>query len=746
MTGPAILAALLLVTNVSAGPSPWTAGRSLRVGQVRALAAAPAAGAVVELAVELAATFDNPFDPRQVAVDAAISGPAGTRIDQPAFFMVPYTRSGEGVVLAAAGEWRIRFTPATAGEWRVTVRARDRTGKAGGGPFRIAVAPSDAPGMIRVSPRDNRYFEYASGRGFFPIGLNTGWAEERGLSDFDAWFEALGKAGGNWARMWMIHWWCALEGRAVDWAEYHGPGVYSMENAARVDEVFASAARNGINIMLCLDSFNWLRKHGNDAWDDFAYNAANGGPLKEERDFWTDAEAKRLYLQRLRYLVARWGARPNLFAWEFWNEVDGIDDYESELVAPWHAEMARALRALDPYGHIITTSSGGARGDPAIWSLPGIDFVQAHAYNLTDTASSLAQTISVQRKWGKPALVGEFGAEVDEGAWIRSGGDKQGVHFATALWGVSLSEAAGTPMIWYWGNYVHRFGLWRHFKAFADFIRGVDFPGERFRAVPRSALAFRTAPRGGGFRAAVLRPDSPDWGSRQGTFRLLPDGTLDPSTGLSTYLYGDGKEEYRSALILRGEFREETKVRVHVMRVSGLATLTVAADGATVYSREFKPGPGKGEWKRVRYRKQWDNYENTYDREYEARIPAGTKEVRIENTNGDWMTIGSVIVDPGLAAPRPPLDVYGLAGERSALVYLKHSDLTWVRAMSGPELDSVAPTVMRLPVSGGKWHVTLVDPDSGKKLKETDATAGADGMAVDLPRVKAAIAVRADRL
>ena len=49
-------------------------------------------------------------------------------------------------------------------------------------------------------------------------------------------------------------------------------------------ELFAIAERNGINIMLCLDSFNWLRKHGNEAWGDFAYNAANGGPLKEEKD------------------------------------------------------------------------------------------------------------------------------------------------------------------------------------------------------------------------------------------------------------------------------------------------------------------------------------------------------------------------------------------------------------------------------------------------------------------------------
>jgi hypothetical protein len=300
-------------------------------------------------------------------------------------------------------------------------------------------------------------------------------------------------------------------------------------------------------------------------------------------------------------------------------------------------------------------------------------------------------------------------------------------------------------MLWYWGNYVHRFGLWRHFAAFTKFVRGVDFPGERFRPVDGGALTFKKAPQGGGFREVTIRPDSPDWGSRQGVFRLLPDGRLDPSSGFSSYLYGDGKEEFRSALVLRGDFAGPTTVKVHVMTVSDRATLVVAADGATVFSHEFRPGPGKGEWKRARHRKEWDNWENLYDRVYEARIPKGAKEIRIENASGDWMTIGAVTVDPVRPSPRPPLDVYGLAGDRTALAYLKQSDLTWVRAMSGPALNPVASSVLRLPVAAGSWRVNLVDPETGKTIRESVGTAGPDGLAVDLPEVQASIAIRAEK-
>ena len=40
--------------------------------------------------------------------------------------------------------------------------------------------------------------------------------------------------------------------------------------------------------------------------------------------FFTDPEAKALFKQRLRYLVARYGAYRNLLAWELFNEVQFV--------------------------------------------------------------------------------------------------------------------------------------------------------------------------------------------------------------------------------------------------------------------------------------------------------------------------------------------------------------------------------------------------------------------------------------
>ncbi|MEK7767396.1 MAG: DUF5060 domain-containing protein, partial [bacterium] len=185
-----VLSAFLLASaavNASATSSPWTDRRPLAVSGVRVFTSFPAANRTVELRVDVAATYDNPFDPRQVAVDAEVRGPGETRFTQPAFWYVPCGRTADGTdaTRSGTGEWRVRFLPPRAGRWTVTVGARDRTGTKRSAPHAVEVAPSEAPGVIGVSPRDARYFEHATGEPYFPVGLNVCWSERKGLKDYD---------------------------------------------------------------------------------------------------------------------------------------------------------------------------------------------------------------------------------------------------------------------------------------------------------------------------------------------------------------------------------------------------------------------------------------------------------------------------------------------------------------------------------------------------------------------------------
>ena len=86
----------------------------------------------VELTADVAATYDNPFDPDQIAVDAEVTTPEGKTLTVPGFHEVPMrleTRGGsERLVPSGSPGFRVRYTPTTAGTHRLVLKAVDRSG------------------------------------------------------------------------------------------------------------------------------------------------------------------------------------------------------------------------------------------------------------------------------------------------------------------------------------------------------------------------------------------------------------------------------------------------------------------------------------------------------------------------------------------------------------------------------------------------------------------------------------------
>lgn len=114
----------------------------------------------------------------------------------------------------------------------------------------------------------------------------------------------------------------------------------------------------------------------------------------------------------------------------------------------------------------------------------------------------------------------------------------------------------------------------------------------------------------------------------------------------SSYLFGPIKKEYQTPLIINVDIRQKTRLRIKVHKVSHLSRLIIKADNEPVFDKVFEPGPGKGEWSRVIYEAEWDIYQNIYDKYYSTVIPTGTEQITIENTEGDWLLISEIRIDP----------------------------------------------------------------------------------------------------
>ncbi len=454
---------------------------------------------------EILATIDpaapNPFDPSQIRARGEFLAPDGGMHVMPAFYGNDYSRSLEGgyerLTLIGREFWRVRFAPTMEGEWSWRLVAEMPSGSAAS-PWSSFTAEPPAPdehGFLHVSPDDPRYLRFDDGTPYFAIGENLCWYDGRGTFAYDDWFAKLSAEGVNYARLWMPSWAFGLEwiGRGasgeVVWSSL-GDYTQRLDRAWQLDQVIEAAEDHGIYLMLSIQNHGPFSLTANSEWADNPYNAANGGPLTEPRELFTDPDARELFRRRLRYIVARWGYSTHILAWELWNEVDLVAPDHSPEVLAWHQQMSQELRDLDPYDHLVTTSVSSTPHSP-LFDLAEIELQQVHFYSHPfDFDLSLLLPVMAGQEPGatKPRLLGEVGVDW-RGPAETVAKDPEAIGFHDGLWATTVAGSMGTGMTWWWDNVIDPEDLYFHFGPVARFVEGVAFDREGFASLETTASA-----------------------------------------------------------------------------------------------------------------------------------------------------------------------------------------------------------------------------------------------------------------
>jgi uncharacterized protein DUF5060 len=497
---------LLAAGTLSAGSSRWTRHDPLSTGPITILTSDPAQWQRVDLRANITATFATPFDSDEIAVDAEVTAPSGRAYTVPAFYYQAFERQVRGgrdnttsEIMIAPGppEWRVRLMPTEAGAYAVRILARDRSGTASSPPVKFTVKPAPGRGYLRVSQKDPRYFAFDDGTPYFAIGENL---VEGPLSEYYRWIPRLAKNGGNYSRLWIGHPYFALE---------LGPaGEYRLDNAWRLDQVMELSEEHGIYQKMCIDWIRHITPKGEPRrqfdLEEYAYSVSNGGPCRNMREFFALPEARRLFRNRLRYTVARWGYSTHVMAWELWNEINAVDREvasDRPLILDWNHEMNAWLKQIDPARHLTTNSLGSSGFWPEMWQMPENEFAQMHNYYgwhrtedeelAHDMAGLALKWMEPVRHFGKPFLFAEFGI-IREKPDFRAlcDRDAEGVHLHNGLWAPLAYGAAGTGALWWWGQYVDPKNLYFHFLPVARFTANIPWT---------------TA----GFEQAQVQPDDP---------------------------------------------------------------------------------------------------------------------------------------------------------------------------------------------------------------------------------------------
>ncbi|MBC7286633.1 MAG: DUF5060 domain-containing protein [Armatimonadetes bacterium] len=702
----------------------------------------------VELSFDVTGTWDNPFDPQQIDVYAVIERRGGESVRQPAFAYQEYDAlSPGGDILKPRGPitWRVRWTPLEEGEYRVTIAAETPQGRVTKTAGVYNCQGSDGRGFIRRSPDTPYYLRFDDGTPYFAIGENICWDGDDILAAYERWFSRLGAAGGNYCRIWLVRWNMALEWSPEDGARrgcYYGLGRYSLDNAWRLDRVIELAQKHGIYVMLCLGYHGELYDQPDyfhsECWQLNPYNKALGGPCQKPEDFWTNPDARRLYKQRLRYYLARWGAYPNVLSWEFWNEV--------WAPAEWIKEMGEYLGANDIHHHLRTTTYG--RDDT--WLLDVMDYSQAHHYGADDSLPDSAPVISATsweftEKYRKPFMMGEFGID-----WKRSDAnhDPEGraTNFHNGLWASIASRSFGTAAIWYWDNYVDKLNLYDQFTPVARFVREVDWT--RFNPVRPEVQAVEPqapadAPERFGPTPVPLAPlwsgqcDQPVELTRSGDLSVPPDAKGKPTN----FLFGPSKKDMQSPLMLRLDMPADGRLTIRVGTVSALSELVVRVDGNEVVRKTYKAGPpGEGPYKETRYYEQWKVWQSLFDDEITIPLAAGPHLVELANAAGDWMQLSRLVVEPYGDRYRP--EVYLVSDGRVTVGWLHNRESTWWTDRDRREAKELPPVRLRIGgIQDGAYRVRWYDTWRGDFLSDDEARAAGGGLELVSPPFKRDIAL-----
>ena len=451
-----------------------------------------------EVAFDLPDRYADPFDPKEVDVEAVFTSTNGVETKINGFYYQSFYREkdqvGERILLQGRPEWRVRFTPTIEGVHTFRLRVKDRHGEGvwSGGEFNAVPATTSGAGFIRVSSKDQRFFESDDGTFFYPIGHNTRspfdtrmdkqfpwrFRHPEGSSAYERFFKDMRTACENIAEVWSCAWSMGLEWSSVI-PGYHGAGDYRMDSAWELDRVFEWARRNQMRINFVLNNHGRVSTWCDPEWGDHPYNESCGGWLKDVNDFFSEPRAIEMQNRLNRYVVARYGWDSTIFSWVLMSELDLVgansqrNMQHNSKVHEWHRQMARFIQANDPWKHLINThiATDYTLQNETLAKMPELSHNALDAYHggMPDHIVDLLQaTIRHNLPFKRPVIVTEFG-----GSPMAAGAMHLRLELHAAIWSSAASLFAGTPFFWWW-HVVEEENLYPEYTALARFMEGID--------------------------------------------------------------------------------------------------------------------------------------------------------------------------------------------------------------------------------------------------------------------------------
>ena len=424
----------------------------------------------IEALFQIREDYDNVYDPDEVTVDALITMPDEEEIVIPCFYYIKGNLLNNNWIVDESYQgWMLRFSAATPGPYSIAFSVTDSAGSYTTQADTIIVSAGISKGIIRNDTLNHQYYRHQTGEPFFPMGINIGW------NDFDNYTTIINNLSNGNANLYR-YWHTPFARQALEWSKngfYDGLGRYSQEAATMTDALINLSEATDMYMQLVIFQHGMFSENVDPMWETNPYNITNGGYIDRAEKYFYNEACKKQTKKLLRYIVARWAYSKNIFAWEFFNEVQftGIHNSQTALWFPgvlsWHSEMSQYIQSIDPYDHIMTTSAEHHQ-IPVFDSITALDNIQYHLYH--DDLLSQQEELDYQfldELDNLSIINGEYGTNNEAETPFNMQ--------RHAIWKSIFTQVP--HFMWIWGHYEQT--AWANlFSMPADYINDEDFAKE----------------------------------------------------------------------------------------------------------------------------------------------------------------------------------------------------------------------------------------------------------------------------
>ncbi|MFI5336946.1 MAG: DUF5060 domain-containing protein [Opitutales bacterium] len=624
------------------------------------------------------------------------------------------TPSGRKLLLPAyyAGDnvFAVRARPDETGTYRFGEAAETTAGLRQTGLYVTLVSPREVEVRSRTrlpavgrDPGNRTGFLRADGRPFVPVGANLAWPAGDGLAYYQQAIPAFARANLNWMRVWMVSW-----GQLnLDWLpEWAGPsprpGGLDARVAANWDGLLATAEEQGVYVQMVFQHHGQLTTGANSNWAENPWNAANpGGFLHTPTEFFTSPNARLMTMLKYRYIIARWGWSPAVFAWELFNEVHWVDAIDREkneaAVADWHSVMAGYIRSVDVYGHLLTTSTDNLRSP--IYAQ--MDFYQPHLYS-ADLLGGARHLPPSAGPLDRPVFYGEYG---DDHLDVSAAAKKAGVAMVPPAWAGLMGESRLPAQPWV-GAGILATGRTQELGAIARFVA-------RTRFASQDDLQPFTAAMESDRRVPLVLTGGQVWQRRAAPELEVPlDGRLPAGFADIPRIYagwpGSLADGFPDRATYHFDFPRATTLRARFVGAgSGGAAIRFLLDGAVVAEKTW-PAQAAG------------TPTPEHPQELAFPVAAGHHTLVVRNPgNADWVDVAGL----DLGFDTSALAAVGQRNARFIALWVWHRE--GIFAAAAPA--AVSGRVLLDEVPAGVWTVTWWDTLKGEPAGPPETLTHAGG-------------------